>query len=308
MLRSHKVDACDCKEKKALSCSHPGGKCDVGRPYRLLRIFDSDGAVSKATHKRTEMLQQDMKLDQLLLLASLRISKPKSEAPKPKIEATFHAERFFGAKSDQDKKINRKSVEDEQIKEQIAGVIKLLFGDSQVIRGSIVFESASETYTVNSNSKYCWNLDGEHNSEKQYYIITRWDIEKRCHCRCEKHHNRTWGLCKDFFVKVPTSASFQAALFSRNQDLDLSSRPKLSQATSKAQTRPNDNLRILLYSEKAFVACTRSLLKSLMIRSQAIFVSANVNQVRRKENDNSRCHHEVRFAYSFTVPFKRLFA
>lgn len=63
-------------------------------------------------------------------------------------------------------------------------------------------------YVVRTDSKFCMNIDGEHNSNTIYFYIDRHYVYQRCFCRCEKSKGRKFGLCRDYRskgIELPSS-------------------------------------------------------------------------------------------------------
>lgn len=56
-------------------------------------------------------------------------------------------------------------------------------------------------YCVRTDSHYCMNLKGEHNSNTIWFLITPQGVSQRCFCRCDTTERRYFGYCKDFKSK-----------------------------------------------------------------------------------------------------------
>ena len=56
-------------------------------------------------------------------------------------------------------------------------------------------------YIIQTKSRYCANIDGEHNSENIYFKIKTNGFVQRCHCKCDTLERRKNGLCKHFESK-----------------------------------------------------------------------------------------------------------
>ncbi len=60
--------------------------------------------------------------------------------------------------------------------------------------------SKFRSYIVRTNSKYCQNIQDEHNSNHIYFVITNEKFHQRCFCRCDVI--RPSGIkCSDFIDK-----------------------------------------------------------------------------------------------------------
>ena len=54
------------------------------------------------------------------------------------------------------------------------------------------------SYFVQTDSKYCENLRGEHSSNHIWFIINDKTISQKCFCKCDTIKGRQNGLCKNF--------------------------------------------------------------------------------------------------------------
>jgi len=54
------------------------------------------------------------------------------------------------------------------------------------------------SYLVSTSSKYCENLEREHNSNHIWFYISGNNIMQKCFCDCDTNRGRRSGFCKDF--------------------------------------------------------------------------------------------------------------
>ena len=64
-----------------------------------------------------------------------------------------------------------------------------------------------------SLSKYCTNIEKNHNSEHIYFKLTRNGICQKCFCRCDTLDGRKYGYCKDYESKyIPCTPQLKKIL------------------------------------------------------------------------------------------------
>ena len=56
----------------------------------------------------------------------------------------------------------------------------------------------NDTYVAQTDSKFCMNIDREHNSNHIYFCINKTDMYQKCFCRCDTTIGRKFGLCQDY--------------------------------------------------------------------------------------------------------------
>lgn len=62
-----------------------------------------------------------------------------------------------------------------------------------------IFYSENESiYILCSQSKYCTNINKNHNSEHIYFKLNKEGICQKCFCRCDTMEGRKHGYCKDY--------------------------------------------------------------------------------------------------------------
>lgn len=54
------------------------------------------------------------------------------------------------------------------------------------------------SYRIATNSRFCENMDRDHNSNHIWFFIENGTVRQKCFCRCETTKGRKSGMCKDF--------------------------------------------------------------------------------------------------------------
>lgn len=77
-------------------------------------------------------------------------------------------------------------------------------------------------YIIRTDSKFCMNLDGEHNSNTIYFYVDKYYVYQKCFCRCEKNIGRKFGYCKDYRSKgIELPSTIRSVLYPSNYQDDI---------------------------------------------------------------------------------------
>lgn len=80
------------------------------------------------------------------------------------------------------------------------------------IKGILHIEK-SDTYILKTNSKYCQNIQRNHNSCGIYFMLTKNGLCQKCYCKCNTLDGRLNGYCKNYSSEpIPCSLQIIRAL------------------------------------------------------------------------------------------------
>ena len=249
---SDKASTCpDCKGKKNRSkipenqtvcCTcQDSGKVPENRLYEPITIFDEENNIMLKEFKLlTKKSQQNLlKCVQLLSIkcfdekSNIEIKEPfpkwykvvnivlKTKTDRSKKEINPIVKDHLSETSEIKKsfaileQINEDDKRFQSIKEYIENFLPEEYEDASIIEVLYCGKKNSKfrSYIVRTDSKYCQNLDDEHNSNHIYFTISNEKIHQRCFCRCDTI--RSSGIkCEDFIDKGKIlSSSLKQILF-----------------------------------------------------------------------------------------------
>lgn len=78
---------------------------------------------------------------------------------------------------------------------------------------SILHIEKTDSYVLKTNSKYCQNIEREHNSCGVYFFLSKNGFCQKCYCKCNTTEGRNSGLCKNYSSpNIPCSLHILRAL------------------------------------------------------------------------------------------------
>lgn len=63
---------------------------------------------------------------------------------------------------------------------------------------SILYIEKTDSYVLKTNSKYCQNIERDHNSCGVYFFLSKNGFCQKCYCKCNTTVGRNNGLCKNY--------------------------------------------------------------------------------------------------------------
>lgn len=76
-------------------------------------------------------------------------------------------------------------------------------------------------FLVHTDSRFCYNLGGCHNSNRVYFYVDSTQMLQKCYCNCNTTAGRKMGLCKEYSAPAPISTGLKQALFPGVDDILL---------------------------------------------------------------------------------------
>lgn len=78
---------------------------------------------------------------------------------------------------------------------------------------SILHIEKTDSYVLKTSSKYCQNIEREHNSCGVYFFLSKNGFCQKCYCKCNTTEGRNNGLCKNYSSPIiPCSLHILRAL------------------------------------------------------------------------------------------------
>lgn len=185
------------------------------RKYTLLTVLDSCGQlVDSAIQKLTD-------INELIKNTSIRTNKTeptKIQVIEPlEINETLTIESQENQQDKDDdefylKRINRNNRKyDEILKFFDIHVASKYYKTSEI--KSILHIEKTDSYVLKTTSKYCQNIEREHNSCGVYFFLTKNGFCQKCYCKCNTTDGRNNGLCKNYSSPIiPCSLHILRAL------------------------------------------------------------------------------------------------
>ena len=228
MIGSHKMSNCAvCKRSKKQLCSNKKciemyncRKIDEGRPYSPTYVLDGNGKLLPKELKKLKndnyymIVQTSIRSDSLLETTH---SSPiwftfTQEKPKPKIKIIPGIEDKLGIKELKPKqRVSDTDMRSTKVQEFIK---KYLPSPYKRVTITDLFLCENNIYVAQTDSRFCMNIDREHNSNHIYFCINKNEIYQKCFCRCASKEGRKFSLCSDYkSAGRKISANLQKILF-----------------------------------------------------------------------------------------------
>lgn len=228
MIGSHKMGPCSvCKRSKKKICDKENcismfngvRKVDEGRPYFPTFVLDGKGKQSKSELKRLKK-----NTFHTIIQTSIRSDLKEETKHHPPIWFTFTEE-----KKKKPKIIpgieDQKGIKELKPKQRVADIDARLGKVQEFIRRHLpepyrkvnitdLFMCENNIYVAQTDSKFCMNIDREHNGNHIYFCINKNEIYQKCFCRCDTEVGRKFGKCSSYkSAGRKISTSLQKLLF-----------------------------------------------------------------------------------------------
>lgn len=212
MMGSHKTENCKvckgviAKRNDPNKCQHcaGNGKLGIGRPYFALMVMKGDG---KRDLQKEEMYRQDM----YSLMIDTKLRTTYTEIPLlPKYKFPDGFPKFLNQKVLKATKVHknhenatRNSLKNDNPEwDLILKYIRMYDKYKNVVLSSVTCNKAQTEYVIHlngENSRFCNNINREHNSNRIYIIINKDGMFQRCHDNADKKTNEMkFGLCSEY--------------------------------------------------------------------------------------------------------------
>lgn len=228
MIGSHKMSNCSvCKRNKKKMCSKENciemfncRKIDEGRPYSPSFVLDEYGKLLPQELSKLKndtfytVVQTSIRTDTLV---ETKHSSPvwftfTQEKPKSKVKVIPGIEDKLGIKELKPKQ--RVSDTDTRTNKVQEFIKKYLPSPYKRVNVTDLFLCENNTYVAQTDSRFCMNIDREHNSNHIYFCINKNEIYQKCFCRCTSKEGRKFSLCSEYkSAGRKISATLQKLLF-----------------------------------------------------------------------------------------------
>ena len=170
---------------------------DEGRPYNLLYTLISN--------KNNEELFNSLNNDMLNLINKTSIITTDDYITNIKNNPNLNLDECDDCDENEKnfknlKEGNWKRLKNDDIRSiEILRFFKIYVKNYTIKDIKIIFHSENESvYILCSQSKYCTNIDKNHNSEHIYFKLNQYGICQKCFCRCDTTEGRKHGYCKNY--------------------------------------------------------------------------------------------------------------
>lgn len=169
----------ECGGKGCTVCEHTG-KLTEGE-YLPIYIY-SDG-IKDCSPQPTE---------ELLWMATIRTQQDPVDVPVATFPRYKKKEGTFTSSQ------TKNEIKNEDLKIELETFIRRNITGQSKARIRKMFKNKT-SYFIESTSKFCSNLEREHNSNHVWFLISQdGTIVQKCFCRCETMEGRKYGFCKDY--------------------------------------------------------------------------------------------------------------
>ena len=205
--KSKNIDTKTCEKCKG------SGKIDEGRAYKPVMIMD--GKCSDLKKHVTKLLENKEKMVKEISIQTDYTELPKEiEIPEEYRDITTNKKQqkitkfTTGNKNifdlgDEEKEGEKQNInlDDTKLKKLtkfITSVMPSVYNGIKIVGILRLQKKNTVSYIIRTNSKFCMNLNDNHNSNGIYFYIDKNYIYQKCWCRCINLAGRSYGYCKDY--------------------------------------------------------------------------------------------------------------
>lgn len=235
MIGSRKIQNCQhCRSRKidtktCLPCKGTG-KIDEGRFYTPSMIIDGKGAdlqkqLAKLVADKQKMIKEvSIQTDYEELPKSIHIeekyfvNEEKSRYQKKITDFGGEKKNIFNIGDDYESLNSQQITLDDNKKKRLMKFIHktmpAVYADIKVTNIKRINNDDYAAYILYTNSRFCMNINTNHNSNGIYFLIDKNYIYQKCWCKCNTLRGRRFGYCMNYKSDGrPLDLSIQNMLF-----------------------------------------------------------------------------------------------